>query len=132
MAVISWHPDFGYCLSLGCQDKLQDAILKIKEMSGLEPNASPDEIQGFILCSSIAMADLDFLKYILHKFFDIYSQKALGLNYTIDHFLPWGFVVHDMLWNLTPVEKSTISYNKVILPILPSIYLVWPISISMP
>ncbi|MEI7731031.1 MAG: HNH endonuclease domain-containing protein [Verrucomicrobiota bacterium] len=40
-------------------------------------------------------------------FRDIYSDQPLGDRFTIDHFLPWSFVVHDLLWNLTPVEQST-------------------------
>jgi len=31
----------------------------------------------------------------------IYSEVSLtGANYTIDHFIPWRFVTHDLLWNL--------------------------------
>ena len=40
------------------------------------------------------------------QFKDIYSERQLGDNFSIDHFLPWSFVVHDLLWNLTPVELN--------------------------
>ena len=37
----------------------------------------------------------------------IYSSNQLNLdNITIDHFLPWKFVAHDLLWNLIPTTKS--------------------------
>ena len=26
---------------------------------------------------------------------------------SIDHFLPWSLVAHDLLWNLTPVDPAT-------------------------
>ncbi|MBI4027030.1 MAG: hypothetical protein HY360_18745 [Verrucomicrobia bacterium] len=37
------------------------------------------------------------------EFQDIYSGRPLADSFSIDHFLPWSFVVHDLLWNLTPV-----------------------------
>lgn len=56
------------------------------------------------------------------SFKDIYSLSPLYENFSIDHFLPWSFVVHDSLWNLTPVEKSTNSMKSDKLPNL-KIYL---------
>lgn len=44
-------------------------------------------------------------------FRDIYSERQLGSSFSIDHFLPWSFVVHNLLWNLTPVEP-TINSSK--------------------
>jgi len=41
------------------------------------------------------------------RFRDIYSEQPLDDAFTIDHFLPWSFVTHDLLWNLTPVAAST-------------------------
>jgi hypothetical protein len=38
---------------------------------------------------------------------DIYTGKPLESDIEIDHFLPWRFVVHDELWNLTPVNANT-------------------------
>lgn len=49
-------------------------------------------------------------------FKDIYSEQQLGDRFSIDHFLPWSFVVHDLLWNLTPVEPATNSRKSDILP----------------
>lgn len=56
------------------------------------------------------------------RFRDIYSEQTLGDSFAIDHFLPWSFVVHDLLWNLTPVEATTNSKKGDVLPDL-SIYL---------
>ena len=56
------------------------------------------------------------------QFKDIYSEHQLSDSFSIDHFLPWSFVVHDLLWNLTPVEASTNSSKNDVLPDL-EIYL---------
>jgi len=56
------------------------------------------------------------------EFCDIYSERQLGDNFSVDHFLPWSFVVHDLLWNLTPVEPTTNSSKSDRLPDL-DIYL---------
>ena len=56
------------------------------------------------------------------RFRDIYSERPLGDSFAIDHFLPWSFVVHDLLWNLTPVEPATNSSKNDLLPDL-EIYL---------
>jgi len=50
------------------------------------------------------------------EFQDIYTGNQLGGRFAIDHFLPWSFVVHDMLWNLSPVEPSVNSSKSDILP----------------
>ncbi len=50
------------------------------------------------------------------EFRDIYSDRQLGESFSIDHFLPWSFVTHDLLWNLTPVEKTTNSRKNDRLP----------------
>jgi hypothetical protein len=50
------------------------------------------------------------------EFRDIYSERQLGDSFSIDHFLPWSFVVHDLLWNLTPVEPATNSSKNDVLP----------------
>lgn len=37
----------------------------------------------------------------------IYSgKKILPGEFTVDHFLPWRFVAHDLLWNLIPTPKE--------------------------
>lgn len=50
------------------------------------------------------------------QFKDIYSGRQLGDSFSIDHFLPWSFVVHDLLWNLTPVESAINSSKSDVLP----------------
>jgi len=50
------------------------------------------------------------------EFKDIYSGRLLAESFSIDHFLPWSFVVHDLLWNLTPVETATNSSKADSLP----------------
>lgn len=50
------------------------------------------------------------------QFKDIYSERQLVNGFSIDHFLPWSFVVHDLLWNLTPVEPATNSSKSDVLP----------------
>jgi hypothetical protein len=50
------------------------------------------------------------------QFKDIYSERQLADSFSIDHFLPWSFVVHDLLWNLTPVEPTTNSSKNDLLP----------------
>ena len=54
-----------------------------------------------------------------HDFFDefisaqgkvpcLYSQKLYvePFDYDLDHFIPWTYVAHNQIWNLTPTEKS--------------------------
>jgi hypothetical protein len=50
------------------------------------------------------------------EFKDIYTERQLAESFSIDHFLPWSFVVHDLLWNLTPVGASTNSSKNDVLP----------------
>lgn len=235
MAATAWHPVCLYRLSLGRQDKLQDVILGMKQMSRLAPDAKSDAVRRFVCGSGEAKARFEyFRRYVptrflapwfaekLHgtadslreaqirdlakksqstpfaspywfdaesirlndswraflvenmavvqafaehhfalylqarnpnvpgvvnkmrapterqlatarqfwrwvrdefevsgkagRFQDIYSERALGANFAIDHFLPWSFVVHDLLWNLTPVEQATNSSKNDVLP----------------
>ena len=59
----------------------------------------------------------DFVKSGHPELFqDIYSQRQLEETFSIDHFLPWSFVVHDLLWNLVPVELATNSSKNDVLP----------------
>ncbi|MCP4439027.1 MAG: HNH endonuclease [Aureispira sp.] len=47
----------------------------------------------------------------------IYSNKELDLkDFSIDHFIPWSFVTHDALWNLTPTTKRINSAKNNNLP----------------
>jgi hypothetical protein len=239
MAVTAWHPVCLFRLSLGRQDKLQDVILDIQQLSGFPPNASPDAVRRFVEGSPTAQSKLDYFKryvparfltpwfhcelrgirdaekntiikalarnsqktplaslyhfevlggreaikiddswqaflmdnlgvvesfaehhFALYlqarnpnvpgvvnklraptarqltaarefwrlvrcgfnkagksaEFLDIYSLRPLGESFSIDHFLPWSFVVHDLLWNLTPVEPETNSSKNDVLP----------------
>ena len=226
MAVLAWPPVCLYRLSLGRQDKLQEAILSIRDSSGLPLNGKPQEVREHINGSPAAQADLEFLvRYVPTRFLtpwfadrlrgvpdskrsaliqdlagqsqgtplacpywfgqgeiklneswrsflrenaavvrafaehhmahylqarnpnvpgvvnklavplsrqlsaasslwrtirseldrhghpgelvDIYTGHPLPERFSIDHFLPWSFVAHDLLWNLTPVEPAT-------------------------
>jgi hypothetical protein len=45
----------------------------------------------------------------------LYTNKLLvEREYDLDHFIPWSFVSHDLLWNLMPADSSINSsnYNK--------------------
>jgi hypothetical protein len=39
-------------------------------------------------------------------------------EYALDHFIPWSFVVHDLIWNLLPAAKSVNSSKSNNLPSL--------------
>ena len=37
----------------------------------------------------------------------IYTKRALDIgNYAVEHFVPYAFVSHDLLWNLIPADKN--------------------------
>lgn len=36
---------------------------------------------------------------------DIYGNQLDLNNFALDHFLPWTFVVHNQIWNLTPMDR---------------------------
>lgn len=47
----------------------------------------------------------------------IYSHQIMTSNtYSLDHFLPWSFVAHDMLWNILPTPREINSSKNNILP----------------
>lgn len=47
----------------------------------------------------------------------IYTGKDLSVNdYDLDHFIPWSFVCHDLLWNLIPSDSSINSSKNDNLP----------------
>ncbi len=50
------------------------------------------------------------------RFRDIYTDQPLIGGFAIDHFLPWSFVAHDLIWNLTPVDTATNSIKSDTLP----------------
>ena len=48
---------------------------------------------------------------------DIYSSEVLKAdNISIDHFIPWKFVMHDLIWNLIPTVKTVNSSKNDRLP----------------
>ena len=49
----------------------------------------------------------------------IYTGKVLyKKNYDLDHFVPWSFVSHNLLWNLSPTDSSINSSKSNNLPLL--------------
>lgn len=47
----------------------------------------------------------------------IYSHQLIFPdNYSLDHFLPWSFVAHDLLWNIIPAPRSVNSSKGDLLP----------------
>ncbi len=63
-----------------------------------------------------------------HRFWDLYieiagsirciytSKVLVAKNYDLDHFIPWSFVVHNLLWNLLPADSSINSSKSNNLP----------------
>lgn len=48
---------------------------------------------------------------------DIYGETRLDeRNISIDHFVPWSYVAHDELWNLTPTTRNINSSKSNHLP----------------
>ena len=49
----------------------------------------------------------------------IYTGKELyKMSYDLDHFVPWSFVSHNLLWNLLPADSSINSSKSNNLPLL--------------
>lgn len=46
----------------------------------------------------------------------IYSGETLVDSTSLDHFLPWRFVAHDLLWNITPTSRPVNSAKNDQLP----------------
>jgi hypothetical protein len=46
----------------------------------------------------------------------VYSGKTLAAVDSLDHFLPWSFVAHDLLWNIIPTSKVVNSAKNDQLP----------------
>lgn len=47
----------------------------------------------------------------------IYSGQIIGKDdFSLDHFLPWRFVTHDLLWNIIPTPKNVNSAKSDNLP----------------
>jgi len=48
---------------------------------------------------------------------DLYTGAPINeTNFSVDHFIPWSFVLHDQLWNLLPTERSVNSAKSDMLP----------------
>ncbi|HHU88283.1 MAG: HNH endonuclease domain-containing protein [Sphaerochaetaceae bacterium] len=63
--------------------------------------------------------ETNFWTEVLKKeeLFCIYShQRITPENFSLDHFIPWSFVVHNQLWNLIPTLKSVNSSKSNNLP----------------
>lgn len=41
----------------------------------------------------------------------VYSGELIRRGYDLDHFLPWSFVTHDLIWNLAPAPRL-VNLNK--------------------
>jgi len=50
----------------------------------------------------------------LHEIYG--NEDLLGKTISIDHFVPWSYVAHDELWNLTPTTRSINSSKSNNLP----------------
>lgn len=48
----------------------------------------------------------------------IYSKEQLSENFSLDHFVPWSYTVHDYNWNIVPVSKEINSSKSNNLPAL--------------
>lgn len=46
----------------------------------------------------------------------VYSDEIINEKYSLDHFIPWSFVTHNQLWNLTPITQSVNSQKSNNLP----------------
>jgi 5-methylcytosine-specific restriction endonuclease McrA len=52
----------------------------------------------------------------------IYTNRALNIDdYAVEHFIPYAFVSHDLIWNLIPADKSFNSSKSDKLPPLAGI-----------
>jgi hypothetical protein len=48
----------------------------------------------------------------------IYSKNIVPPNFSLDHFIPWSYTVHDLNWNILPVSKQVNSSKGKCLPSL--------------
>lgn len=54
----------------------------------------------------------------LEPLYDVYTQQPLSPSseYALDHFIPWSFAHHDLIWNLTPISPALNSSKSNQLP----------------
>lgn len=60
-----------------------------------------------------AIIDIDGPRHCIYTGQTLYKD-----NYDLDHFIPWSFVSHDLLWNLIPSDGSINSSKSNKLPVL--------------
>jgi len=48
----------------------------------------------------------------------IYSGEKVTTGFSLDHFVPWSFTVHDLNWNIVPITKQINSSKNDCLPSL--------------
>ena len=69
----------------------------------------------------------DLWKDAIQAGMDVYciytGENLKNKSFALDHFLPWSFVCHDQLWNLTPVTPTVNSKKSNHLPMKESIEL---------
>lgn len=60
----------------------------------------------------------DFVKNSSNSLRDIYLESDIDSldRFALDHFLPWSFVHHDLIWNLTPICPELNSSKSNLLP----------------
>lgn len=51
-----------------------------------------------------------------HTTSDIYGHQLNLDSFALDHFLPWTFVVHNQIWNLTPMDRTFNSSKNDLIP----------------
>lgn len=62
---------------------------------------------------------LSFWRDVLHTqhFQCIYSYQTINpKQFSLDHYLPWSYVGHDLIWNLIPIPKEVNSSKRDSLP----------------
>ena len=78
MSVAAWHPVCLFRLSLGRQDKLQEAVAGLQRQSQLDPNGKADLIRNFLQSSADARIRLEpFSRYVPTRFLSPWFAEQL-------------------------------------------------------
>lgn len=83
------------------------------------PNIAQKLIKDTERSSLKAQKELFNSYFKLHgnKMESIYSRVVLTPNdYAIDHFIPWSFMLNDLIYNLAPIDTTTNSQKSNLLP----------------
>ena len=83
------------------------------------PNIAQKLIKDTERSSLKAQKELFNSYFKLHgdKIESIYSRVVLTPNdYAIDHFIPWSFMLNDLIYNLAPIDTTTNSQKSNLLP----------------